>query len=595
VLVVVGVFAAIHLRAAGSNATRGKAALLRAETRLGNGEIEQARGDLDQAKAAFARSRHELDALGLLLPIGRAIPFVRVQVRGTEAFARAGGRLSTAAIELTNAADAVAHPANPDVPVASALTSLREVHAALERGLRALDASIADVAALNGYRLIGPLASARKDLVTRLPDARQRAARAEAGVQAFLAFAGDDGPRRYLVFSQNPDELRPTGGFLGTYGVLTSSAADGLKIERYDGIENWIGAPEHAAAKVSSVDAPVVFRMVSPPSNQNLSNVNATADWPTGARLAADLWAKGGEPPVDGVLSFTPDFLARMLKVLGPVEVPAFGETVTADNLIERSDFYTHQEPPDPGVAGGRKRFVSEVVRIVLGRLLDAPASTWRELARAAAQGFDAREAMAWSKESTVQPVLAGLAWDGAFRGADGDFAASSEFEFAAKNGRGLRRTFDHHVVLHADGSARVTTDVTIANTKPFDPSYNLDSLSYVVAYGPRGGALADGTDEVDASEPLLDDHPSAAWLMAAPPLDQDKRRAVWDVPSLASRQKDGSFVYQLTWRSIPAHTGDVVNLRVDLPEGWRWEHAPPATLPTTGDFVRSFRYIRKN
>jgi hypothetical protein len=477
--------------------------------------------------------------------------------------------------------------------VSGALTSLREVHAALERGLAALDASIDDVAALNGYRLIGPLASARKDLVTRLPDARLRAARAEAGVQAFLAFAGDDGPRRYLVFSQNPDELRPTGGFLGTYGVLTSSAADGLKIERYDGIESWIHAPEHAGAKVSSAEAPIVFSMTNPPSYQNLSNVNATADWPTGARLAADLWAKGGEPPVDGVLSFTPDFLARMLRVIGPVEVPGFGETVTADNLIERADFYTHQEPPDPGVAGGRKRFVSEVVRIVLGRLLDAPASSWRELARAAAQGFDAREAMAWSKEPAVQPVLTGLAWDGAFHGADGDLAASSEFEFAAKNGRGLRRTFDHHVVLHADGSARVTTAVTVANTKPFDPGYNIDSLSYVVAYGPRGGVLADGTDEVDATEPLLDGHPSASWLMAAPPLGQDRRTAVWDVPSLATRQKDGTFVYRLTWRAIPAHAGDVVNLRVELPAGWRWEHAPPTTLQASSDFVRSFSYRR--
>jgi hypothetical protein len=463
------------------------------------------------------------------------------------------------------------------------------VYAALQRGLAALDASIDDVASLNGYRLVGPLASARRDLVERLPEARAKAARAEAGVRAFLAFAGDQRPRRYLVFSQNPDEVRPTGGFIGTYGVLTAGGPDGLTLERYAGIETWTRAPEHEQAKVPVADAPLVFQSVQPPSNQTLANVNATPDWPTGAELASELWAKGGEPPVDGVLSFTPDFLARMLTVLGPVDVPEFGETVTAANLIERADFHTHEEPAE--LVGGRKRFVSEVVRVVLQRLLDAPAQQWRDLAKVAAKGFDAREALAWSKEAPVEEVLGGLGWDGAFSGAGGDFVAPSEFEFTAKNGRGLRRTFDHRVELRPDGSARVTTDMTVANTLPPDPAYNIDSQSYVTLYGPRDATIADGTDPPDADEPPLAGHPSATWLMAAPPLGEVHRRVVWEVPRLAARQKDGSFAYRLTWRHLAAHTGDVVRLEIELPDGWRWDEAPPPSIQLTSAYARSFRY----
>ena len=35
------------------------------------------------------------------------------------------------------------------------------------------------------------------------------------------AILGWDGPRRYLVLTQNPAELRPTGGFTGSYGIVT--------------------------------------------------------------------------------------------------------------------------------------------------------------------------------------------------------------------------------------------------------------------------------------------------------------------------------------------------------------------------------------
>ena len=45
------------------------------------------------------------------------------------------------------------------------------------------------------------------------------------------------------------------------------------------------------------------------------------------------------------MVSFTPAFLARILQVLGPVPVESFDETVTADNLIERLDYYTHLAP----------------------------------------------------------------------------------------------------------------------------------------------------------------------------------------------------------------------------------------------------------
>ena len=582
--------AGIQLWRAAHHAVGGKSALVMAETKLRAGDLPAAERNLGRAQRSFGAAHADLHSIAPLLAVARALPFVRVQVRGTVALIDAGGLLTSAALRLTAAADAIIRPADPNSPVRHSLTSLTSVHAALVAGLQALDQSIVEVGRLDGYRLVGPLAPARAELAARLPAARAEAARAEAGLRAFLSFAGADGDRRYLVFSQNPDEVRPTGGFLGTYGVLNATQG-GLAIARYGDIIPWFNAPEHAHAIVNSADAPVALRIINPPSAQTLANVNAGPDWPTAAQLALDLWAKGGEEPVDGVLSFAPDFLARMVGVLGPVDVSDFGETVTAENLVERIDYHTHHDPAATDV--DRKRFATELVRLVLDKLLAAPATKFRALGQAAAKGFDNREAMAWSTDPSVVSVLHSLRWDGAFVGARGDFVASSDFEYAAKNGRALHRTFDHHVELHADGSARVTTTLTVANTAPPDP-LNIDSLSYVILYGPRGARLADTSDAQDGEEPPLAGQPGAGYLISALPLGEDHKTVVWDAPKFASLLADGSREFRLTWRVQPDHAGDMMRLRVDLPSGWRWRDSPPSVIAGNGDFSGTWRLTRE-
>jgi hypothetical protein len=577
--------------AAGS-AQRGKTALVAAQQRLDKTDLPGAIEQLRLARSEFAASRRQLRTLGPLLPVARAIPFVRVQVRGVETFARAGELLSDAGIRLATAGAALTNPSDPTVPVSGALASLRSVQAAMDSGLKALDKSIDEVSKLNGYRLVGPLGKAHRDLVRRLPIVRAKADRADAGLRAFLEFAGANGDRRYLVLSQNPDEVRPTGGFIGTYGVVAATTR-GIALERYGPAEGWTAAPEHAGAKVSSVDAPAPFRIVGPPSNQLLLNVNATSDWATSAELAASLWIRGGERPVDGVLSFTPDALARLLSVLGPVDVPDFNETVTGANVIARTDFHAHHDPADIGP--GRKRFISSLVGVVLSRALEAPARQWPKLGQAMAASFDARESLAWSSHSDVQSVIDVFGWGGRFVGADGDFVGVSEFEYAAKNGRALRRTYDHHVTLRIDGSGTVDTTLTVSDPAPFDPSFNINSQSYVVLYGPRRALLAGGTRPTDAEEPSLAGQPAAGWLLAAAPGGTDTARVVWEVPAgLLARGSDGSMRYSLAWWHLPAHTGDIVHLRVDPPEGWRWAHsAPPNVIQLKDRYQGSWQLVR--
>src|SRR5206468_3948166 len=109
------------------------------------------------------------------------------------------------------------------------------------------------VAALRGLRLLGPIGSARADVTRRLPSVATRVRGVQAAVHGARTLLGDGGPRRYLVLTQNPDEPRPTGGFIGTYGVLSST--DGHPtLDRFASIESWYTA--HPDASVPVEEAP---------------------------------------------------------------------------------------------------------------------------------------------------------------------------------------------------------------------------------------------------------------------------------------------------------------------------------------------------
>lgn len=594
-LVVGGLFALTLIQTARADRSglRGKAALARAEAHLNARDVRAARDDLLEARNHFRQMHNDLARMGPLGPLARVTPLVRVQIRGANAFAQAGELLSDAGLGLVDAAAQVIEPKQTHLRLADALDALRDVRAALNEGIAALDGAADKIRALDGYRLLGPLESARRDLIRRLPRVGARAVSARGGLDALIDVLGGSGPRRFLLFSQNPDEVRPTGGFIGTYGVLATR--DGhLVLDRYSGIAEWYRP--RPQAELPPAQAALPLRLASPPQPQTLANVNATADFSAAGRLAAELWRRGGERPVDGVISITPAVMARIVGVLGPVTVPGFGETVTGANLLARVDYHTHLEAPTAGRPGGRKTFLIELAHVVVRRLLDAPASRWDPLAQAMGRGFETREAMAWSSRPVIQDALAARAWDGTLPQVPGDFFYQGEFEYTAKNGRGLRRVFRHDVALRADGSGRVTTRVTILNTLPASRGgfLNIDSSSFITVYGPSGAILHHSSDRPDADSGSLAGHPAVSWFVSADPLASASFTVSWEVPHLATVAADGGLTYQLRFMGRPAHEGDLLHLLVRLPRGWKWEdRTPPRTRSLNQDVIGSWRAVR--
>ena len=587
---VVGAFAVFRAAQAGRDARRARAEFVQAEATLSAQDLAGARVHLTAAQQDLGAMRRELDRLGPLLPISRFIPVVRSQVLAVETFQSAGVILADAGLRLADATQKVLDASTGDTPTSGLLDKLRIIDSSLSGGSQSLERAESKVAKLKGKWLVGPIASARDDLAKRLPSYARRATSASDGIHALIRFAGGDGSRRYLFLSQNPDEIRPTGGFIGTYGIV-SATPEKLDLERFDDIHNFTGA--HPNATVPGAQAGSPFRFAQPPLPQTIANVNQLPDFERAAKLAVQLWNGSGEEKVDGVLSVTPSFLARILAVLGPVEVPDYGEVVDSGNLIARFDFYTEQLEVDPTLNTIRKGFVASLAEAVMQKVLAAPSSQWQPLAKAIGQAFDAREAMAWTTDDQVVSALESRGWNNTLPQAEGDFFYNAEFSYAAKIDRSLRREFTHHVELRADGSARITTTMVVSNPRPGGFT-NPGSLSYVTVYGPNGATLDQASDPPQSSEPSLAGHPAAGWFVGAAPGGKATLKVVWNVPDVVSKGPNGTRVYSLWWLHLPDHAGDVLNLKVDPPPGWHWKGTPPPSRMSLDQDVKGSWVLTK-
>ncbi|GAB2949267.1 hypothetical protein GCM10027280_42290 [Micromonospora polyrhachis] len=146
---------------------------------------------------------------------------------------------------------------------------------------------------------------------------------------------GADGARTYLLASQNPAELRATGGMLGAYAVIR---ADRGRVEL---------VTQGAASELRYFDRPV---LPLDPDMQTLytdllgvfpADVNLTPHFPTAAVLYREMYRRRTGVTVDGVLATDPVVLSYLLQAIGPVRVPGHA-TLVADTAVRTllSDTY---------------------------------------------------------------------------------------------------------------------------------------------------------------------------------------------------------------------------------------------------------------
>ncbi len=222
---------------------------------------------------------------------------------------------------------------------------------------------------------------------------------------------GIGSPTTYLVEMLDSTELRPGGGFIGSYGTLTIAGArlSSLHITDVDLLDKPF------AMAGNFIPVPSTYSWFPWQTSWGLRDTNLDADFPTASKYGEQIYhMEGGTADVQGVVAITPWLIQDMLKITGPIAVPEYQETITADNLIDRIHYHQlaaeegQDYIPDPnGHSSLRKRFTEILFEHFLARVQQlASTSAMPKFARLFLDALHTKDIQVYFNNDTAESLL---------------------------------------------------------------------------------------------------------------------------------------------------------------------------------------------
>ena len=146
--------------------------------------------------------------------------------------------------------------------------------------------------------------------------------------------------KKYLLLFQNPMELRATGGFIGSYATLI--VKDG-KIESLE-VDDIYNPDGRLDEKEINIKPPEPVRVLLNQENLRIRDANWDPFFPDSAKLILDMFKLVDGRSYDGVVALDIYFLKSLLEITGEIYLPFYNEKITADNLYEKTQFYSETE-----------------------------------------------------------------------------------------------------------------------------------------------------------------------------------------------------------------------------------------------------------
>jgi hypothetical protein len=311
---------------------------------------------------------------------------------------------------------------------------------------------------------------------------------------------GMDGKRKYLVLFQNNMELRPGGGFIGSYGILNLDKGKVTDFPIQDVYDADGQLKEH-------IEPPFQLRRYLGGSHWFLRDSNFDIDFTKNGASAAFFYNAETKGEVDGVIAVDASFMRMLLGLVGPLKVVGYNETVTADNFFVLTERYA-QDNFFPGSLQ-KQNFLKAVAVSLFARLqllsqspTQSKDTSYLTLVSAVSDGISQKHILFAFPDDSIQKIFSLNGMSSSLLdtreekdGQINDFFGINEANLGQnKVNYYLDRSIAHTVKLSADGSVSETATILYGNRSTQLDKYGGDYKSYVRFILPSGAKLTSVT-----------------------------------------------------------------------------------------------------
>lgn len=360
---------------------------------------------------------------------------------------------------------------------------LAAAKAKIDLALFALDEINENIVASQILKVLGPV----KETLLKIQDMLETAIPA---AEILPQIAGYPNEKIYLFLLQNSDELRPTGGFIGTYGIV--KAKDG-NVETFE--TKNIYALDGPVERFLRIDPPAPLKKYLKIGAWFMRDSNWSPDFPTAAAQAEWFYeAEGGkEKKIDAVIAVTPTFIEDILRQTGNIEMD--GEVFTPENLMDVLQYKVEKEYYDKGIPEiQRKDIVGKLGEKIFEKLANLPSSKWSGLFNVTKKDLAEKHILIWSKNQELQAIINREGWGGGVRSSDGDYLLVVDANLASlKTDSVMDRKINYSLSPDASGKLHAKVGVTYKNSGTFTWK-TTRYRTYTRIYVPAGSTLVGGT-----------------------------------------------------------------------------------------------------
>lgn len=320
-------------------------------------------------------------------------------------------------------------------------------------------------------------------LLSRLSDAREATREFAAVSEAMSTIVGKDQLRKYLVIFQNPTELRPTGGFMGSFAEVTvdQGAITGIRVPSggtYD-IKGQLTVREQPPKPLSLV-APL----------WQFQDSNWSPDFPTAAKKIEWFWSKSKQSSVDGVIAINATFVEKLLAITGPIDMPDYRVTVDQTNFMLETQKQVELDYDKK--ANTPKKFIGDLETKLMDRMKLFTKDEWLKVAALTSQSLQTKDIQVAFTNSDEEALAERYSWNGRLKQGNGDSLALIETNIAGQKTDGvITESVAHNVSIAQDGEITDTVKLTRThNGKKGDLFSGVRNVSYLRTYVPKGSDL---------------------------------------------------------------------------------------------------------
>jgi hypothetical protein len=304
---------------------------------------------------------------------------------------------------------------------------------------------------------------------------------------------GDGEKKTYLVLFQNNNELRPGGGFIGSYALIDVKNGKMTDIKIYDVYDADGQLKGH-------IEPAFAIRRYVPSAHLYLRDSNFDVDFTKNASTAAFLLQKEMGNHVDGVVGVDLSFVKNLIGAVGDVYVPEYQETVTKDNFSTLAQ--DHSEKNFFPGSTQKKDFLKSVFTVLQEKLQSGKSLDYAQLVNALVSGIAEKHILVSFSNSAVQDVLtannfSSSLWDGRVQTDNtiNDFLGISEANLGVnKVNYFVTRSMQEQVVIDGGGNVSHVLSLNYENnSKPID-KYAGSYKNYLRVILPGGASITDIT-----------------------------------------------------------------------------------------------------